>query len=92
MPLKNCAPFIDCFAEASNMQVDNATDLDVAMSTNNLIKYSNNYAEILVSLWKYHKNNPNDNITDSELFKFKAIITERTAVNGNIKNVEIAVS
>ena len=41
------------------------------------------------------KNDPNDNIPDSESFKFKAKITVRTLVNGTINIngiIEIAVS
>ena len=40
-----------------------------------------------------HKHDPNDNITNSELFKFKAeIIKTRTAAAaGNTKHLEISV-
>ena len=44
----------------------------------NLIEYSNNYAKTPGSLWQYNKDDPNDNVTDSESFKFKARITGRT--------------
>ena len=73
------------------MQVDNAKDLDVAMSMSNLVEYCINYVKTLESIWNYHKNDPNDNITDSLLSKFQSRITGRTAVDFNIKNVEIAV-
>ena len=43
------------------------------------------------SLWKYHKDAPNDNKTNSKLFKFKVRITRRTAAEGNTKGVEIVV-
>ena len=29
---KNCAPFTNCISEINNTQVDNAKDLDIAMS------------------------------------------------------------
>ena len=73
------------------MQVDNAKYLDVAMSMSNLVEYCINYVKTLESIWNDHKNDPNDNITDSLLSKFKSRITGRTAVDFNIKNVEIAV-
>ena len=41
------------------------------------------------SLWKYYRDDPNDNITRSESFKYKIKITGKTAV-GNTKDVEIA--
>ena len=40
--LKNCAPFIDCRSETNNTQIGNAGDIDVVMSINNLIEYSDN--------------------------------------------------
>ena len=64
---------------------------DVVMSMSNLVEYSNIYAKTLKSIWNYHKNAPNDNVTDSEVSKFKSRIAGRTAVDINIKNVEIAV-
>ena len=40
---------------------------------------------------QYYKDDPNDNITDSESFKFKVKITGKTPDNGNTKDVEIIV-
>ena len=37
----------------------------------NLIEYSHNYAKISGSLWKYYRDEPNDNLADSELFNSK---------------------
>ena len=42
-------------------------------------------------LWQYYKNDPNDNITQSESFKSKIKIAERTPAAGNTKDVEIIV-
>ena len=36
------------------------------MQMYNLIEYSDNYAKTLGNVWQYHKDDPNDNITDSE--------------------------
>ena len=49
----------------------------------NLIVYSER------SAWQYHKGDPNDNIIDSESFKFTSEITRRTPAAGNTKDVEI---
>ena len=57
-----------------------------------LIEYSDNYSKTSGSLWQYYKDDPNDNITQSESFKFKIKITGKTPAAGNTKNVEIAVS
>ena len=43
----------------------------------NLIEYSNDYTKTPESVWKYHKDDLNDNITDSQLFKFQSKITGR---------------
>ena len=56
----------------------------------NLIEYSNIYVETSGSLWQYGKNDPNDNITDSESFKFKSSFTNDSG-NVSTANVEIAV-
>ena len=37
----------------------------------NLIEYSDNYAKASGCLWQYHRNEPNDNLADSESFKSK---------------------
>ena len=56
------------------------------MAMYNLIDYSANYSKTSGSLWQYYKDDPDDNLTDSESFKSKVRIT-----NGNTKDVEIIV-
>ena len=41
------------------------------MSMYNLIEYSDDYSEASRSLWQYYKDDPDDNITQSESFKSK---------------------
>ena len=41
--LENNAPFIGCISKINNVLIDNAGDLDIAMSMHNLIEYSKNY-------------------------------------------------
>ena len=48
-----------------------------------LIEYSKNYAETSGSLWQYSKEDPNDNIIDSESFKLKSKSNGKILVNGN---------
>ena len=90
---KNCAPFTNCISEINNMQVGNAKDIDIVMPMYNLIEYSDNYAKTSGSLWQYYRDEPiNDNdLEDSESFKFKKKITGKTPNNDNKKNVEIMV-
>ena len=58
----------------------------------NLIEYSDNYSKTSRSLWECYKNDPNDNIENSESFKYKIKITGKTPNNGNTKDIEIIVN
>ena len=88
---KNCAPFTNCISEINNTQVDNAKDIDIVMHMYNLIEYSDNYAKTSGSLWQYFRDEPDDNLADSESFKSKIKITGKTPINDNEKDVEIMV-
>ena len=68
---KNCAPFINFISEINNTQVDNAKDIDIVMPMYNLIEYSHNYAKTTGRLWQYFRDEPNDDIENSESFKSK---------------------
>ena len=57
----------------------------------NLIEYSNNYSKTSGSLWQYYKDEPNDNIADSESFKSKVKITGKSLADRNTKDFEIIV-
>ena len=57
----------------------------------NLIEYSDNYSKTSGSLWQYYKDDPNDNIIQSESIKYKTKITGKTTAAGNTKNAQIAV-
>ena len=57
----------------------------------NLIEYSDNYSKSCGSLWQYYRDEPNNNLIDSELFKSKVIVTGNTPADGNTKDIEIAV-
>ena len=88
---KNCAPFTKCISRINNTDIDNAQDIDIVMPMYNLIEYSDNYSKTSASLWQYYKDDPNDNIANSESFKFKVKTTGRTPNNDNTKDVEIIV-
>ena len=74
-----------------SMSLGNAKDIDIIMPMYNLIEYSDNYAKTKGSLWQYFRDEPNDNLADSELFKSKIKITGKTPNNNNVKDVEIMV-
>ena len=88
---KNCAPFTKCISRINNTDIDNAHNIDIVMPMHNLIEYSDNYSKTSGSLQQYYKEDPNDNLTDSESFKSKVKITGNTPNNGNTKDVEIIV-
>ena len=88
---KNCAPFTNFISEINNTQVDNAKDIDIVMSMYNLIEYSDNYSKTSGVLWQYFRDEPDDNLEDSESFKSKIKITGKTPNDDNEKDVEIMV-
>ena len=58
----------------------------------NSIEYSDYYSKTCGGLCQYHRNESNDDITNSESFKFKAKIRTttkgKTTKDGNTNNVE----
>ena len=88
---KNCASFTDCISEINRNQIDNAKYIDVVMPMHNLIEYSDNYPKTSESLWQYYRDDPKDNTTQSESFKYKTNITGKTPAAGKTKYVETAV-
>ena len=88
---KNYAPFTNCISEINNTQIDNCKHIDIIMPMYNLIEYSDNYAKASGSLRKYYRDEPNDNLANSELCKSKIKIIGKTPNNGNEKDVEIMV-
>ena len=88
---KNCAPFTKCISKINDTEIDNAQDIDIVMPMYNLIEYSDNYSKTSGSLWQYYKDEPNDNLANSESFKSKVKITGNTPAGGNTKDVKIIV-
>ena len=56
-----------------------------------LTEYSDNYSKPYGSLGEYCRDEPHDNLTDSESFKSKIKMTGKTPNNSNAKDVEIIV-
>ena len=74
----------------NNTQIDNAKYIDLVMPMYNSIEYSDNYSKISGSLWQYYRDDLNDNVTQSESFKYKIQITGKTPDGGNTNDVKIA--
>ena len=72
----------------NNTGIETAQDIDIVMPMYNLTEYSDNYSEPSGSLWQYYKDEPNDDIADSESFKFKIKITGKTPPDGNTKDLK----
>ena len=85
---KNCAPFTECMNRINNTEIDNAKYIDTVMPMYNLTEYNDNYSKTFRSLWKCYKDDPSDNITQSESFKYKIKITKKTLENGNTKDIK----
>ena len=80
-----------CISRISNADIDTAQDIDIVMLIYNLTEYSNNYSKSFGSLWQHYKDDPNDDITQYESFKYTVKITGKTPNNGNTKDLEIIV-
>ena len=88
---KNFAPFIKCISRINSTEIDNAKDIDIVMPMYNVTEYSDNYSKTSGSLWQYYKDDPNNNLKDSESFNSKVKITGETPADRNTKDVEIIV-
>ena len=81
----------NCISEINNSQIDNGKYVDVVVPLYNVIEYSHNCSETRGSLWQYYRDYPNDNIAQSESFKYKIKITGKTPTAGNTKDAKVAV-
>ena len=83
---KNNAPFINSISTINGVKINNAEDLDVAMSMYNLLEYSKNYRKTTASLWNYYRDKPSNPLSsNSESFKYKTSITGNTYNAGMVK-------
>ena len=81
---KNCAPFSTCKAVINDVFADKVDHIDVAMSMYNLIEFSHNYSDTSGSLLEFKRdevraNNADLTIDDSESFKYKGALVEKTS-------------
>ena len=76
---------LDWTSEINNTQIDNAKDIGVVMPMYNLLEYSNNYSKASGNLWQYYRDEPNDNVANSESFRSKIKIIGNTSDADNKK-------
>ena len=97
---KNNAPFINCVSKINGVKIDNAVDLDVVMSTYNLLKYSKNYGKTIGSSWNYYRdklssstdnNNTTHSILISKSFDYKANLMENGVTHDNLTKINVKV-
>ena len=87
--LKNNAPFVSCITRINGELIEDADDLDIVMSTYNLLEYSKNYRKTTGLLYNYERDELSDdaddnnfaniNVVNSEAFKYKNKITGNTS-------------
>ena len=90
---KNNAPFINCISKINSIKIDNAIDLDVVMAMYNLLEYSKSYRKTTGSLWNYYRDESSNPLsTNSESFKYKKSIVEKTPQdNDSSTNAEVVI-
>ena len=86
--LKDNAAFVSCMTKVNNEFIEDADDLDIVMSMDNLLEYSKNYRKTIGSLYNYYreelsddnnpKNFPNTTVVNSNAFEYKNKITGNT--------------
>ena len=74
---KNCASFTNCISEINNTQIDNCKDIDIVMPLYNLLEYSDDYGKTSGTFWQYYRDEPNNNLANSESLKSKKIIFDQ---------------
>ena len=78
-------------SEINTIEIDNAKDIVIVMPMYTLVEYSDKYSKTSGNLWQYCKDEPHNNLTDSESFKSKIKITGNTPADSNTKDVKMIV-
>ena len=79
--LRNNATLRSCISKINSALIDNAGDLDIAMSVYNLLEYSQNYSMTSGSLWNYYRDeidDIDDDASDGRSFKDKTRIVGKS--------------
>ena len=83
--LKNNAAFVSFITRINSELIEDAEDLDIVMPMYNLLEYRKNYRKAIGSFYNYYRdelggndNNNDDNIVNSDTFRYKNKITGNT--------------
>ena len=95
---KNCPPFTRCVTHINDEHVQTAENLDIIMSTYNLIEYSDDYADSSGSLYQFKRDESPMNdakhplnvaLDNSTSFKYKAsLLGKATDADGNDRSLK----
>ena len=71
LAFENNVPFRSCISKINNTFIDNAEDLDIAMSMYNLLEYSDYYSLTSGNLWNYCRDEVNEDANEINADKYR---------------------
>ena len=71
LAFENNVAFRSCISKINNTFIDNAEDLDIAMSMYNLLEYSDNYSLTSGNLWNYCRDEVNEDANEINTDKYR---------------------
>ena len=71
--LKDNAPFVSCITRINGELIEDADDLDIAMSMYSLLEYSKNYRKTIGSLYNYYRDELSDDADDNNFDNIKIV-------------------
>ena len=71
LAFENNVAFRSCISKINNTFIDNAEDLDIAMSMYNLLEYSDNYSLTSGNLWNYCRDEVNEDANEINIDKYR---------------------
>ena len=90
--LKNNAPFVSCVTRINGELIEDADDLDIAMSMYNLLDISKNYRKNIWSLYNYYRDELSDDADDNNFDNIKVVNSNtfkyKNKITGNTYNVD----
>ena len=91
--LKNNAPFVSCITRINNELIEDADDLDIVMPMYNLLEYSKNYRKTIGSLYKYYRDELNNdanlnNLANNNIVSNSNSFQYKNKIIGNTYNVD----
>ena len=89
--LKNNALFVSCITRINGELIEDADDLDIVMSMNNLLEYSKSYRKTIGSLYNYYRDELSDDADDNNFDNIKLVnlntFKYKNKIIGNTYNV-----